>query len=157
MLIFLAGSGTGRFRWITGSLRLMMKVASAGFTQLFGLFPSWRGCPRGGGQGWTTAGGNESQEHQESRHLEQQPWGTQGIFSPTWGRLKFPVPQTLLWFKMRFAAFLPSLVVQCIFCPGFYFSVDIFLFHWWLTFKRGFVAVRSPLLLSFLPSFSKSY
>ena len=35
MLIFLACSGIGRFRWITCSLRLMMKVTGTGFMQLF--------------------------------------------------------------------------------------------------------------------------
>ena len=35
MLIFLACSGIGRFRWITSSLRMMMKVTGTGFMQLF--------------------------------------------------------------------------------------------------------------------------
>lgn len=154
MLIFLACSRIGRLRQSSGSLGCWGKLlalvpCSSCACSLFltGLLPpSWRGMYHSWGQwkpGTPRVGGWNSSLRAPSKY-----------FFPTWGPFKFHVPQTLLWFKMQFASFLPSLFVQC---TSALISTSLHTYFSFTDDNCGFSSIRSPLLLSFLPSFSKLY
>ena len=135
-----------------GLLRLMMKVPGTGFMQLLCLLSlPHRAAPEGD---VPQLGGNESQEHQESKRWNNSPRAPGKYFSlhavlsnSMYHRHCFDLKCSLLLscLPCLFGVFLPWFPLLCIYIS--FFTDDY----------CGFVSVSSPFLLSFLSSFSKLY